>query len=797
MAAGLRVLSTDQTGQTGVAEITNLSLEDHREFTVCGRIITYQFKFQYIIALGPDPLLATDVSSEYPVGNRVFGFTPGLGFYPSWLPGVWTSLCISVDKQSQDVKVNINGENIETEDFDTEAEGLDPFNVWKIFLMNSQSQDTPGDGSITDVTVWGRELSEEEMIDWQHCQTEPAETLLTWEDAQLNITGLSEFEVNQSETCLNKTQDKKYIGYNIMLNYIGVEKFCSKIGGRLAVPRDQNHSREEFITSRENLIDRIPGGEVLCQPRVYTGFERIDSQWVDVSTQEPIPWYDWKISPEEDGYDCVVQDLYDGNMDNVHCDTELCPFCQMEEMKTFVLHGLCQGSSVDRLFVMKTESELLGYTGSTMAFSLNNSRWEIVSTNNTSDVLAFLERNDTDFPIGVNSWILLDTNCSDPGGESRSLQLHLEVEQPGHFCCDDGTCVDSRQVCDDSSDCQDKTDERNCIFLHLDPSVNDTEDPPTEVNKGRIRPIALEATFVVLNIFDINEVDSIFDLHFLLKIRWYNRFLSYTFLKPGNFENVVFESEEKMIWSPSVRFSNVRKVINDGDKDDFITVLRKGKPKLSAQKDYVQPSEVYAGRENPLQILMERRFQFSCSFDNIKNFPFGTQKCSLLFYLKGATNSISTVVKENVTEVGQYVVKTWRVDTEINMKTGHNMTRITMELSRNLESIFMATYLPTLLMNLINQASNYIPGDKYDMIYTINITCMMVLASIYLSVSSSLPVTADIKPVEVWLLFNLAYPFVTILVNIVLQVEINVHRVMAFNNKIIFFTQQDLSRRRT
>ena len=82
------------------------------------------------------------------------------------------------------------------------------------------------------------------------------------------------------------------------------------------------------------------------------------------------------------------------------------------------------------------------------------------------------------------------------------------------------------------------------------------------------------------------------------------------------------------------------------------------------------------------------------------------------------------------------------------------------------------TYLPTILMNIVNQATNYITGDtKYDLIYTINITCMMVLASVYLSVSSSLPSTANIKPVEVWLLFNLAYPVLVILVNVLLQVQ--------------------------
>ena len=49
---------------------------------------------------------------------------------------------------------------------------------------------------------------------------------------------------------------------------------------------------------------------------------------------------------------------------------------------------------------------------------------------------------------------------------------------------------------------------------------------------------------------------------------------------------------------------------------------------------------------------------------------------------------------------------------------------------------------------------------------------MMVLASVYLSVSSSLASTLNIKPVEIWLLFNLACPFLVILVNVIIQVAV-------------------------
>ena len=46
----------------------------------------------------------------------------------------------------------------------------------------------------------------------------------------------------------------------------------------------------------------------------------------------------------------------------------------------------------------------------------------------------------------------------------------------------------------------------------------------------------------------------------------------------------------------------------------------------------------------------------------------------------------------------------------------------------------------------------------------------MVLASIYLYVSGSLPTTSSIKPVEVWLIFNLVYPCLIILSNVLYQV---------------------------
>ena len=43
---------------------------------------------------------------------------------------------------------------------------------------------------------------------------------------------------------------------------------------------------------------------------------------------------------------------------------------------------------------------------------------------------------------------------------------------------------------------------------------------------------------------------------------------------------------------------------------------------------------------------------------------------------------------------------------------------------------------------------------------------MLVLSTMFVSVSGSLPVTSDIKMIEVWLIFSLLVPFVEVLLQV-------------------------------
>ena len=73
-------------------------------------------------------------------------------------------------------------------------------------------------------------------------------------------------------------------------------------------------------------------------------------------------------------------------------------------------------------------------------------------------------------------------------------------------------------------------------------------------------------------------------------------------------------------------------------------------------------------------------------------------------------------------------------------------------------------------MNIINQSTMYLDCEQFfEAIITTNITCMTVLASLYILFSSVVPQTSYIKLVDIWFLFNLVYPFILILIQIFIQ----------------------------
>ena len=616
----------------------------------------------------------------------------------------------------------------------------------------------PHHGSMTDVNIWDRILSENELSDWMFCIAETGGNVVSWESAQLNITGLNTHFVKREETCPLPQNITHNIVFNQNFNFFESVKLCNKLGGQIAVASDEEAAK----LMNQTFAETCEGGTSF-----FTGYtdSEVEGQWQDVNSGDPLTWNNWLAGQPDGGRteQCSMIAVCDGEIRDWICASWTCPICRVKEGSKLQLSGVCSESNIDRFYLIKPPSQLLGMTFTKIILSPRKKRWEIVDRHNEEKIFAFTKALN---PLGKQKWYFEELNSC---GEIY-LNLHREVKKPGHFCCEDGACIDSELVCNNFPDCEDATDEANCSFLVEPGAGYKNHLPSIRIEKGKKILLSINATLTVQDIFEINEEQSFIDILLKFKLEWFDNSLTFKFLREER--NELDEKSVKKIWKPEIILEVVK--TDTKKKKEEISISKRTKPTLALN----EVEEIYSGSENSLNLQQRSRMVFVCNFDSTF-YPFGrAANCKIDFYLHGVSNSLTQLqprlIDKGPVAFGQYLVDQWTIETEVDKSVG-KIVAIRLFLSRKFRSIFMVTYLPTILMNIVNQATNYIRmtnnDDKYSLIYSINITCMMVLASVYLSVSASLPSTANIKPVEVWLLFNLAFPLLVILVNVLLQVR--------------------------
>ena len=123
----------------------------------------------------------------------------------------------------------------------------------------------------------------------------------------------------------------------------------------------------------------------------------------------------------------------------------------------------------------------------------------------------------------------------------------------------------------------------------------------------------------------------------------------------------------------------------------------------------------------------------------------------------------------NKRNLQQYTVEAVKIEEGV-VEDHDKGIRVDIVLARRVEGILVNTYLPTILMNIINQATMYLDCDHYfEAIIATNMTCITVLAALYILFSSVVPQTSYIKLVDIWFLFNLLHPFFLIVLQIFIK----------------------------
>ena len=100
------------------------------------------------------------------------------------------------------------------------------------------------------------------------------------------------------------------------------------------------------------------------------------------------------------------------------------------------------------------------------------------------------------------------------------------------------------------------------------------------------------------------------------------------------------------------------------------------------------------------------------------------------------------ITMESETVLTQYLITNWTLayNNASNVDSGIQMTIV---LKRRILNAILTVYLPTILVLIIVYATNFFKDFFFEAIVTVNLTSLLVLTTLFISVSSSLPQTVE------------------------------------------------------
>ena len=137
----------------------------------------------------------------------------------------------------------------------------------------------------------------------------------------------------------------------------------------------------------------------------------------------------------------------------------------------------------------------------------------------------------------------------------------------------------------------------------------------------------------------------------------------------------------------------------------------------------------------------------------------------MIFDSDGNSGEFVDLVAEGLNYLGpkdltQYFIR----QTSMN-KTMKGSIKVEVVLGRRLLGTVLTVYIPTILLIFIAHTTNYFKSFFFEAVVSVNLTVMLVLTSMLISVVESLPRTAYMKMVEIWLIFNLLLPFADVILH--------------------------------
>ena len=513
-------------------------------------------------------------------------------------------------------------------------------------------------GRITDLQLWDRILEEKEMESITGCEDIKEGNLLNMATSNWilnNMFNSSEKEMVdlESEVCSKSQKSIHLVPYKLSLKPHGMD-MCNKLSGRMAgySTKEEYENIVQFMSKANHQKTKhcVVKGKNTFESFIMSAWlanddDDVEGEFRDVYSGKAVeytPWRDQRPFPGGTAYNCMETevetrkaesrfgDLVSAEIMDDECDKKRCIICEVETptLKLSV-RGLCKLSFFDEIYLFNIDLDgkllLLGEYNSYLYFNVDEKLWIWRDRKfNTSQATRIAPEDS--LLIGVHEVDfsdVLDNKCEGP----KKKMIKFTTCTSGQFTCNDGQCIDIERRCDQTPNCNDRSDEVHCKMLEIDENYSKKIAPFVfESEKNMIIPVTVNISLGLKKILKIEEVHHTFTLKFRLIMEWFDYRISYHNLKHARSSNALSSDEVDRLWIPLVIYENTEH--NEGTKatdDTEVTITREGTFHES-EKDNVDEINIFSGRDNRITYHQLFTKIFECEYQ-LQLYPFDTQTC--------------------------------------------------------------------------------------------------------------------------------------------------------------------------